>query len=57
MKEFIHGINSQGENNVLKKAYNPEVNEKCYPKYKDLIIGNSYFTKSNKEELIKKFID
>ncbi|MDX4037868.1 hypothetical protein [Aliarcobacter skirrowii] len=57
MKEFIHGINLKGENNVLKKAYNPEVNEKGYPKYKDLIIGNSYFTKSNKAELIKKLID
>ena len=57
MKEFIHGINLKGENNVLKKAYNPEVNEKGHPKYKDLIIGNSYFTKSNKAELIKKLID
>ena len=47
MKEFIHGINLKGENNFLKKVYNPEVDEKRYPKYKDLIIGNSYFTKSN----------
>ena len=57
MKEFIHGINLKGENNVLKKVYNPEANEKCYPKYKNLIIGNSYITKSNKEELIRKLID
>lgn len=57
MKEFIHGINLKGENNVLKKVYNPEVDEKRYPKYKDLIIGNSYITKSNKKELINKLID
>lgn len=57
MKEFIHGINLKGENNFLKKVYNPEVDEKRYPKYKDLIIGNSYITKSNKEELIRKLID
>ncbi|OCL90719.1 hypothetical protein [Arcobacter porcinus] len=55
MKEFIHGINLEGENNFLKKVYNPEVDEKRYPKYKDLIIGNSYITKSNKEELISLF--
>ena len=57
MKEFIHGINLKGENNFLKKVYNPEVDKKRYPKYKDLIIGNSYITKSNKEELIRKLID
>ena len=57
MKEFIHGINLKGENNFLKKVYNPEVDEKRYPKYKDLIIGNSYITKSNKKELIRKLID
>ncbi|MDK2091858.1 hypothetical protein, partial [Aliarcobacter butzleri] len=57
MKEFIHGINLKGENNFLKKVYNPEVDKKRYPKYKDLIIGNSYITKTNKEELIRKLID
>ncbi|WP_066403041.1 hypothetical protein [Aliarcobacter cryaerophilus] len=57
MKEFIHGINLKGENDVLKKVYNPKVDEKRYPKYKDLIIGNSYIIKSNKKELINKLID
>lgn len=56
MKEFIHGTNSQNENNVFKKVYNPEVDEKRYPKYKDLIIGNSYITKTNEPEMIKKLM-
>lgn len=57
MKEFIHGINLKGENNVLKKANNLELDKKSHPKYKNLIIGNSYIIKSNKQDLIRKLID
>ncbi len=57
MKEFIHGVNLRGERNHLKKANNPEVYEKHAPKYKDLIIGNSYIIKSNKKDLEKELIN
>lgn len=57
MKEFIHGVNLIGERNNLKKVNNSKKYEKTDPKYKDLIIGNSYIIKSNKEDLIKKLID
>ncbi len=51
MKEFIDG------ENVIKETNKPKKYEKSEPKYKDLIIGNSYIIKSNKEDLINKFID
>lgn len=51
MKEFIDG------ENIIKETNNPKRYEKLEPKYKDLIIGNSYIIKSNKEDLINKFID
>lgn len=53
MKELIHGVNKKGENCVLKKKYNPEKIEDTKPKYKNLIIGDSYFIKSNKPDLIR----
>ncbi|PHO09610.1 hypothetical protein CPG37_08910 [Malaciobacter canalis] len=52
MKEFIHGVNQKGEWNNLKKKYNPKKEENPEPKYKNLIIGDSYIIKSNKTELI-----
>lgn len=52
MKEFIHGVDLIKETNSLKKVNNPKKHEKIDPKYKDLIIGNSYIAKSNNKELI-----
>ncbi len=46
MKEFIHGINLKGEQDNLKKVNNPEKEENPKPKYKNLIIGNSFITKN-----------
>lgn len=57
MKEFIHGINQKEENNILKKPHDPKLDEKPAPKYKDLIIGNSYIIKSNKKDLEKELIN
>lgn len=57
MKEFIHGVNVENEYNVFKKKYNPDKIESPEPKYKNLIIGNSYIIKSNKSDLIKNLID
>ena len=57
MKEFIHGINKEGENHRFKKQHNPNKKEKFEPKYKNLIIGDSYIIKSNKPDLIKTLID
>ncbi len=57
MKEFIHGINQEGENDPLKKAVEPKNLENLKPKYKNLIIGNSYIIRSNKEDLIKNLIN
>lgn len=56
MKEFIHGINQEGENDPLKKVIEPKNLENPKPKYKNLIIGNSYIIKSNKDDLIKNLI-
>lgn len=53
MKEFIHGVNKKGENCILKKKYNPKKIEDTKPKYKNLIIGDSYFIKSNKPDLLR----
>ena len=53
MKELIHGVNKKGENCILKKKYNPEKIEDTKPKYKNLIIGDSYFIKSNKPDLLR----
>lgn len=57
LKEFIHGSNQEGENSKFKKQYNPENREKFEPKYKNLIIGDSYIIKSNKPDLVKILID
>jgi len=57
MKELIHGVNMKGENNVFKKKYVPNKEENPEPKYKNLIIGNSYIVKNNKTDLIKSLID
>jgi hypothetical protein len=57
MKEFIHGVNLKEENNSLKKMYDSKKTEDPAPKYKNLIIGNSYIIKSNKVDLVKKLID
>ena len=59
MKEFIHGVNKEGENNPFKKISNIEAKksqcknrikdtnyERPEPKYKNLIIGDSYIIKS-----------
>ena len=48
MKEFIHGINLKGEQDYLKKVNNPEKEENPKPKYKNLIIGDSFITKHEK---------
>lgn len=48
MKEFIHGINLKGEQDYLKKVNNPEKEENPKPKYKNLIIGDSFIIKSEK---------
>ena len=53
MKEFIHGVNLKNENNKLKKDYNHERFERPTPKYKDIIIGDSYILKSNKGDIVK----
>lgn len=57
MKEFIHGVNLKDEYNMFKKVYNPEKFEKTEPKYKSLIIGDSYIIKSTKVDLVKSLID
>lgn len=57
MKEFIHGVNQQGENNVFKKQYDSDKAEDPNPKYKNLIIGDSYIIKSNKADLSKILLD
>lgn len=57
LKEFIHGSNQEGENSKFKKQYNPENRDKFEPKYKNLIIGDSYIIKSNKPDLVKILID
>ncbi len=57
MKEFIHGVNQKGENYIFKKQYNPEQKENPAPKYKNIIIGDSYIIKSNKADLVKILID
>lgn len=57
MKEFIHGINKEGENHRFKRQHNPEKKENTKSKYKNLIIGDSYIIKSNKQDLIKTLID
>lgn len=57
MKEFIHGVNQKGENNVFKKQYDPTKEEDPEPKYKNLIIGDSYIIKSNKSDLSKILLD
>lgn len=57
MKEFIHGINLKDENSQFKKEYDPKKLEKVTPKYKDLIIGDSYILNSNKADLVKGLID
>lgn len=51
MKELIHGINKEGENNPLKKQYDSKTKD-TKPKYKNLIIGDSYIRKTNKNELL-----
>lgn len=51
MKELIHGINEKNEKNALKKQYNSNTTTNTKPKYKDLIIGNSYIIKNNKKDL------
>jgi len=53
MKEFIHGVNQKNENNVLKKQYNSNKQEDTEPKYKNLIIGDSYIIKSTQIDLVK----
>jgi hypothetical protein len=57
MKEFIHGVNQKGEYNIFKKKYNSEKPEPTDPKYKNLIIGDSYIIKTNKPDLVKSLID
>lgn len=57
MKEFIHGINKEGENHSFKRQYDPEKKENANSKYKNLIIGDSYIIKSNKSDLVKILID
>jgi len=67
MQEFIHGVNKDGENNPLKKAAKDEGKksksknkikcEKPEPKYKNLIIGDSYIIESTKTDLIRYLID
>lgn len=53
MQEFIHGINLKDENHQFKKKYNLKKFEKPEPKYKNLIIGDSYIIKRNRVDLIK----
>ena len=53
MKEFIHGTNLKYENHKFKKKYSPKKFARLGPKYKDLIIGDSYILKSNDGDLIK----
>ncbi|MDD5399580.1 MAG: hypothetical protein PHQ93_00120 [Sulfurimonas sp.] len=57
MKEFIHGVNMKDENNVLKKEYTGNKDEKYTPKYKDLIIGNSYLLKSKIPDLMRSLFN
>ena len=57
MKEFIHGVNLKDEDNVLKKKYNPNRFERPEPKYKNLIIGDSYIITSNKPDLCNTLLD
>jgi len=52
MKEFIHGVNQKGENCILKKQYDPKKQQNPEPKYKNLIIGDSYFIKSTLADLV-----
>jgi len=56
MKEFIHGVNQKGEYARLKKRYNHEEEGSPEPKYKNLIIGDSYIIKSNKPDLIENLL-
>jgi hypothetical protein len=51
MKEFIHGVNEKGEKDNFKKRYSRDCKQ-FNPKYKNLIIGDSYIIKSNIEDLI-----
>jgi len=57
MKEFIHGINKEGENHRFKRQHDPEKKENTKSKYKNIIVGDSYIIKSNKSDLVKILID
>jgi len=50
MKEFIHGLNEENENNPLKVKYRTTSSKDKNPKYKNLIVGSSYIVKSNKDD-------
>ena len=57
MKELIHGVNADNENNPYKKSYKSLESPILNPKYRYLLTTHANIIESNDSDLLKALRD